>query len=232
MNRLTKSDKKTNGFVHIFLLIIVVLIGITVFFFMVDPLKIRLGKDSQYDYLLEKIYGPQKSGPPSLPASNPDLSNWETYTNEKYGYSLKHPFDTYRTGSDEQKFIFPSHSYNVPTDFYFAEIRSSNATFRFEKYQNTPDNSLVEEYGDLKLRNFEVQGYNAVEYSYDEKEKQKEREENDKVIMSGGSVGRVYYNKGVLIDNNGIIIEISTNLYYKDFKQVFDQILSTFEFME
>ena len=58
-------------------------------------------------------------------------------------------------------------------------------------------------------------------------DKQKQLRENEDALKSGASVGMIYFNKGVIVNKNGEIIEISTNAYTGDFKATFDKILST-----
>lgn len=122
--------------------------------------------------------------------------------------------------------------YEMIYDDDHIEIRIDTAIRHFNEYISTLDNTMVQSYEHLKLRNFEIGGFKAVEYGYDEKSKKKEIEEQGDAMRHGASVGVIYFPKGIMVNQNGTIIEISTQWYTTDFKEVFDQILSTFKFIE
>lgn len=146
------------------------------------------------------------------------------------GFEIGYPSNFYVGGNGVNQFILLEK--NSTGDYLdrLVEIRVGGFLDRFDIYYNAPDNAAVENYGDTKLRNFTVGGYKAVEYGYNETDKEKEVRENKAAIRRGASVGMVYFQRGLIINKNGTTIEISTPRYKDEFKKTFDQILSTFKF--
>ena len=163
-----------------------------------------------------------------------DTSDWKTYADSKSLFSIKYPPNLYIyiQVEGQQIFLTNQDATSVETIYdsdQLVEIRTDVYVGRFESYYNTPDNSFVKGYGDLKLRSYTINGYKAVEYGYDEIKKEKEIKQNDEALNSGASVGMIYFDKGLIINKAGTTIEISTNSYSGEFKNTFDQILSTFK---
>lgn len=189
------------------------------------------------NYQLKQAPQPQPSLLPiatTSPAPTPNpTANWETYINEKYRYTIKYPPTLFVQGGPQQIFFIKKETTTAERMGYsdqLVEIMVNKAIQRFESYYQAQDNKIVEGYGDLKLRNYLIERFWAVEYGYDEKSKEKEIEEQKKAMESGASVGMIYFPRGIIINKDGTIIEISTNSYFGEFKQTFDQILSTFKF--
>lgn len=178
---------------------------------------------------------PMETQPQEKMQTEVDTSTWQTYRNEGFGFELRYPASLYPSGGPNQVFLVKkaaSTAEKLGFSDNIAEIGINKATHRFYAYFNSPDNSVVENYGDLKLRSFEIGGYSAVEYGYDEEAKKKEIKEQDDAVRQGSSVGMIVFPKGLMANKNGTIIEIFTYSYHGDFKEVFDQILSTFRFIE
>lgn len=168
---------------------------------------------------------------PSLPLSE----NWETYTDSKNMFIIKYPPTLFAQGGPQQTFFIKKEATTAERMDYsdhLVEIIVNKMIQRFESYYQTPNNKTVEGYGDLKLRSYKIDGYPAVEYGYNKESKDKELKEQAEAMESGASVGMIYFPRGIIINKDDTIIEISTKSYFGEFKQTFDQILSTFKFIE
>lgn len=162
-----------------------------------------------------------------------EITNWKTYTDSKNMFTVKYPPSLYVKGAGQQIFLAKKNATDAEKLDYsdqLVEIRIDNFNKRFESYYNTQDGTIVTGYGDLKLRNYTIDGYKTVEYGYDTTDKQKELKQNEDALKSGASVGMIYFSKGVIVNKDGTVFEISTNVYTRDFKATFDKIISSLKF--
>ncbi len=177
------------------------------------------------------------------------FADWKTYRNDEYGFEFKYPSWLYQTSDPASNGIqvffvekttldrYPAgFDFGKAADAKFEILMDNGGAFlsesRFNEYFKAADNTIIKKYGDLKIRNYKIGGYDAVEFGYDEQSKAKELEANTNAIRQGASVGMVYFPRGLMINKNGVIIEISTSIYEGNFKKNFDQILSVFKFLE
>lgn len=161
--------------------------------------------------------------------------NWKTYTNSENMFTIQYPPNLYVKGGGQQIFLAKQDATDAEKIDYsdeLVEIRIDTFINRFESYYTTPDNTQVKNYGDTKLKSYSIDGYKAVLYGYGEKDKEKEIKSNEEAVKSGASVGMIYFKRGLMVNKNGVKIEISTNSYTGEFKNTFDQILSTFKFTQ
>ena len=183
----------------------------------------------------------------SLPINN--FSDWKIYENQEYGFEIKYPPSLYQISDPASAGIqvffvekttldrYPA-GYDIgkAADAKIEILTDSSGAFlsksRFDEYYNAADNTIIKKYGDLKLQNYKIGNYNVVEFGYGEQTKAKELETNTNAIKQGASVGMVYFPRGIMINKDGSIIEISTSVYEGSFKEIFDQILSTFKFIK
>lgn len=139
------------------------------------------------------------------PSTNNQTTNsdWKTYTNTTYKFSLNYPY-TLKVSSNgdfaadlidqniEQKDITPS---NIKV-----RISVNQSSKNFEKIYSAPNNSVISEEQHAldatftKVRNRMIGGFKAVDFTYDVPGNQTEKS----------------YTKGTIIDKNGILIEISS----------------------
>lgn len=168
------------------------------------------------------------------PIPTPDETvNWEIYTDSSKKFSFKYPGNLYIKGRGAQIFIAKKDATPAEKLDYsdqLVEIRVGSNIRRFNLYYSAPENTLVASYGDLKIKNFMVDGYKAVEYGYDPSQIAKTEQyiKNNPDI----STSQVVYTSGIIANKENMTVEISTNLYSGEFKQIFDQILSTFKFLD
>lgn len=169
---------------------------------------------------------PQKPTPSSpvdtsqSPQPTPDeTANWKTYTNKKYGFSIKYP----------PSLMFISNGdFNV--DFYDKNSGQTNASPKdikmrisvnqnarnFDKIYAARENTIIEEEQHAKdaiftkVRNINIDSNKAVEFTYD--------------VSSDGN-----YTKGVIINHREDLIEISS---WDQELDNFSQIPPTFKFLE
>lgn len=111
-------------------------------------------------------------------------------------------------------------TFKYPSDSrIFPEIRINREVSRFEKYYQATNNADVD--GFIKIKNLLIDNYNAVQYG-DE--------------WAGHEQATPYYEIGTLINKDGTIIEIKVISQNKNeynlFKPTYDQILSTFKFLD
>jgi hypothetical protein len=164
-----------------------------------------------------------------------ETANWKTYRNNEYGFVFEYPPFLYSSGGQQQVFLIKKDASDVERLDYsdrIVEIRTDISTSRFETYFNTLEGSLVEGYDDIKIKGFLIGNYRAVEYGFDDERKEQEIVEQKEAIQAGAQVGMTYFRRGLLVNKNGTIIEVSTNAYIAEFTETFDQILSTFEFTD
>lgn len=211
--------------------------GIVVIVIAVVTILVVLGVAGYYFTKKSGISTQPQTIPPNNTRSTPSpdsITNWETYRDSSNMFELRYPLNLYVKGGGGQTFLAKKDATSAEIDYsdQLVEIRVDNGTYRFNNYYNTQDNSIVQGYSDLKLRSYTIGGYKAVEYGYDESKKEEEIQENRNVLQSGASVGMIYFNKGIILNKNGTIIEISTNAYYGEFKNTFDQILATLQFVD
>lgn len=189
------------------------------------------------------VQNQQISGSPSAtqssptPTSTPDeTANWKTYVDSDNKFSVKYPPNLIVVGGAFYKkddFERAKPAGPAADDFlenYLARITVTTYTSRFEAYYNALENSIVKGYSDTILKKYVIDGYKAIEYGYDKQKKEEDIKEQEEALRSGASVTMIYFEKGLMINRKGTIIEISTLSYYGDFKNTFDQILSTFQF--
>lgn len=183
------------------------------------------------------IVGQNIPNSPSLwnSVNEDEFVNWKTYKDEMNKFSLEYPSDLLESGNTEQMFLVKRDATAAEKLSYadqLIEIRMGNNISRFNKYYDTPINQEVEGSSDVKIKNKLVGNYQAVEYGYDTAVKERQSQLNKEAIQSGKSVDAVNFKKGLMVNKKGAVIEISTNYYTGDFKQIFDQILNTLKFLE
>jgi hypothetical protein len=183
------------------------------------------------------IVGQNIPNSPSLwnSVNEDEFVNWKTYKNEMNKFSLEYPSDLLESGNAEQIFLVKSNATAAEKLSYadqLIEIRIGNNISRFNQYYDTLNNQEVEGFGDVKIRNKLIGNYQTVEYGYNEADEEKQSQLNKEAIQSGKSVGAVNFRKGLMINKQGTVIEISTNYYTGEFKQVFDQVLTTLKFLQ
>lgn len=157
-------------------------------------------------------------------------SNWQIYRSSDNVFTLEYPSDLYVKGEGEQVFLSKQRATDAEKLDYsdqLVEIRIGNFMDRFESYYNTRDKTVVTGYSDFKLRSYNINGYQVVEYGYDESDKQKELKHNEDALRSGSGVMMIYFRKGIIANRDGTTLEISTKAYKGDFKTIFDKILTT-----
>lgn len=162
-------------------------------------------------------------------------ANWETYTDLKNIFAIKYPPTLFVQEGPQQTFFTKKEATTAERMDYsdhLVEIMVNKTIQRFESYYQTANNKTVEGYGDLKLRSYKIDGYPAVEYGYNEESKEKELKEQSEALESGASVFMINFPRGIILNKDDTIIEISTKSYFGEFKQTFEQILSTLRFLE
>ncbi len=148
-----------------------------------------------------------------------DTSNWKTYTNATYKFSLDYP-QTLKVSSNgdfaanlieqavEEKNITPS---NIKV-----RISVNQNSRNFDKIYSASNNSVIpEEQHALdaiftKIRNRTIDGYKAIDYTYN---------------VPGNQTDKTY-TKGTIINKNGTLIEISSWNESTDIEKT----ISTFKF--
>lgn len=169
--------------------------------------------------------------------ANPDSigANWKTYKDKISKFSLEYPPNLHESGDRTQMFLVKNTATPAEKLSYadqLVEIRVGNNVSRFNQYYDTSISQKVEGYGDFKIKNSLIDNNQAVEYGYDEAAEQRALQLNKEALESGKSVGSINFRKGLIINKQGTVIEISTNNYQGDFKQSFDKILTTIKFLE
>lgn len=159
---------------------------------------------------------PQVSVQPAVSSTpTPDeTANWKTYTNKTYGFSIKYPSDLEVEDKSSQfppfTIFITDKTKQVPSEggskinlYAFVEIKSSNSSLMY--YVNDTKNNL--EYIDKKK-------VGEIEFVI----------AREKFGMTGGNFDRY------LAQNRDYIITFANSPYALD-EQIFNQILSTFKFI-
>ena len=162
------------------------------------------------------------------PAPNGAGANWKTYRNTvtDLNFEFKYPSTLYpdKDFTNSQVFLKKVHASDaerIDHSDEIIEVRTDGFMDRFKRYYSAAVNTEID--GRLKVKNLTIGTYNAVEYTYIPITPPK-----GNVMMMQPS-----YSAGIIINRNGKIIEISTNVLLQspEFKNTFDQILSTFRFL-
>lgn len=200
------------------------------------PEQCQTPDGKHFTRILAPQSSPQSSPQVSLrPQIKDETAGWRTYQDEINKFSLEYPPDLHESGNAAQIFLVKNTATPAEKLSYAdqsVEIRVDNSVSRFNQYYDTSVSQKVEGYGDFKIKNSLIDNNQAVEYGYDEAAKQRDLQLNKETLESGKSVGSINYRKGLIINKQGAIIEISTNNYHGDFKQSFDKILTTIKFLE
>src|SRR3989344_6063653 len=162
------------------------------------------------------IYTPKPTPSPIVSASPTPTSdptaNWKTYRNETAGYSLKYPADM---------LVFCNYPNTKGLRLWQAPFDCPNGNDIF--YEIAVIENLPGEYKEYKkpssARQINIDGMKATEKTY-------VYENTDCPLQSLGQ------STEILIDNNGYTIQIQLLVNSLDKKNLFDQILSTFKFLE
>ena len=162
------------------------------------------------------IYTPKPTPSPIVSASPTPTSdptaNWKTYRNETAGYSLKYPADM---------LVFCNYPNTKGLRLWQAPFDCPNGNDIF--YEIAVIENLPGEYKEYKkpssARQINIDGMKATEKTY-------VYENTDGPLQSLGQ------STEILIDNNGYTIQIQLLGNSLDKKNLFDQILSTFKFLE
>jgi len=154
-----------------------------------------------------------QQAPPSAPAPQPqilDTSNWQTYRNDEYGVEFKYPSDWYAGGSlrGDNQFLICLNPSGVAGDCTGLITVSWGVDFD-ERYQ--------------AIRNL------FSEYSVQESTTQIGTEQAVLMKISGYPSGREGFSRELLTTHEGDVYTISM---VSGEERVFEQILSTFRFIE
>ncbi len=168
----------------------------------------------------------------SQPSPTPDsTANWKMYTNKTYGYSFKYPADwimmeenQIRTSFSNKKFDVAFELSNEPLGFVL-DIYKPSPISEFDKqlFNAKKDSIITDEKSYVKtIKNYDlmIDGFRAVKSSQED--------------LPGAPRDGVYKTK-YGIDHNGSNYSVQFWSTTKDAldknKEIFDQILSTFQFI-
>lgn len=179
----------------------------------------------------------QKQIKPTSPLQNPQASqstpdetaNWEIYTNKTYKYNLKYPRQLAYSGKDSTVYFSEN---TTPMNILKYRIEVNKIKRNFEKIYNAPDDFFIQDEIDtlghkfIKQKNLLIDNVKAVSYKY---------ELSNDQIKKGETGG---LTQGIIINKDGLMIEViiqSTTIPpatpWFDLQE-FDQILSTFKFID
>jgi hypothetical protein len=160
------------------------------------------------------------------PAPSFDVSNWKTYINSKYKFTFRYPTDWSTTGSNEIVRVVPTDILNTWTN-----TASGGGSWVIDGfYVINPE----------KLHTLEKNGF------YDSTNHQSVLRQNISIddkfatkftttylvgtpVSEKGSVSEIIYVTGNQLEQNKILM---IELLDQNYKMVFDQILSTFHFLD
>ncbi|OGM74006.1 hypothetical protein A3H21_04845 [Candidatus Woesebacteria bacterium RIFCSPLOWO2_12_FULL_42_8] len=216
----TTKYRMVSGFAHVLILIaLVIILGV-----------LTLGWLANHDFFDTRFRRPRPS-PDTITASPKPTANWKTYTNSSYGYSVEYP---------------PMLEFNN-------EIQSLNrdklAIFQFSNNGNSSNNIFitVSESQSDKDRLIEArENYQTMEKLKKEYASYSEQIESSfpftiKIVTVDQTEAYqvttdTENTRGIstLIDKNNLLYDISlqTDNISVEFEEVYDQILSTFRFLE
>ncbi len=179
----------------------------------------------KYYQLKQPTFNPQPTPTPQTtninPSPTPDpTANWKTYTNDEFKFSLRHPnsWDTKMLGSDNSKtlIIAPQDTIvKLPNEGFGGGSFLTLSVNFYKQPQSTPktdESQLISQVSSITLDHKPAQRY-TTQILQD---------------LPGFSKGDVIDT--VVIENNGLYLKI--DFMKKEYKTIFDQILSTFKFTE
>ena len=204
--------RKSKGFAHLFLLVVIVIVGI--------------GGILYYSWQkgLIRITPSQEVSPTPTPDPTTD---WKTYKNAKYGYTIKYPPD-YRIEIKNQDLVIlyppqhPQSKFGYITIYRLREKKYlENTEEYFDKLLNfypKPTYRIVDE----SKKRFKLNGLEVFSFRFE----YLEREIKSVKLLKENLGFSIDFLGGHLNENKGL----STNEYYNI--ETFDQILSTFKFID
>jgi hypothetical protein len=159
-----------------------------------------------------------------------ETANWRTYTNEKFGYTIKYPNDwAYREYPDTQTGA-GFRPINQPNEVQY-EFINVGAYGSAENEYNVPFDEYVKEAAITEIQNYEklnsikqittdvgIKAYETTWIYYDMRSKEK-----------GTSLPITYIDYQKTVGSKYKTIQI--NLGNKDYMKIYDQMISTFKFL-
>ncbi len=157
-------------------------------------------------------------------------ANWKTYTNEKFGYTIKYPNDwTYREYPDTQTGAgFRPINQSNEVQYEFINVGAYGSA---ENEYNVPFDDYVKEAAIAEIQNYEklnsikqittdagIKGYETTWIYYDMRSKEKKASLPITYIDYQKTVGSKYKT-------------IQINLGNEDYEKIYDQMISTFKFL-
>lgn len=159
------------------------------------------------------------------PSPTPDpTSNWKTYTNNKYNYSIKYPVDSYKL-------------FNTTTDTFISVNdtgmeNSFQDVLPFEIKVFPMDNTMLSINNDLFVR---LGGY-SMDFLNGITPQSYVLDGVNGYVIYGINAGVSGIERQIIVIKNNFVYDIqSNNSYARDevrYKKLFDQILSTFKFTQ
>ena len=211
-------SKDSKGFAHLFLLVVVVVIGI--------------GGLHYYSWQKGLIKTTPNQEVPLTPTTTIDeTANWKTYKNTKYNYSLKYPDNFFTTNSPEDKIVV----------FYISSKEDNHKYERPQIYVQIHEKTTLTD-----IANTWAEGKKAVQEIYEESKitpaedgpldlDLQEKTVNGQSAYYFEKLTEDYMGITTYLEKNGNTYAVSLLSIYENndyYKTVYYQILSTFEFFD